>query len=348
MLEVLKRAEAGSDTLTRARETMARQLGQLVRLVDDLLDLNRITHNRLELRRSVIELAPVIRQAVEASKPLADREGHRLEVAIPEGPIYVNADPARLAQVVDNLLNNACKYTPPGGRISVRVRVDGPRVVVAVRDNGIGIPADKQDSIFDMFMQIDPATARAHEGLGIGLTLVKRLVEMHGGTVDVRSGGDVQGSEFVVALPVACAPASVPAAERPVPASPRRRILVVDDNRDSAVSLAMLLEFEGHATFTAHDGEAALEAAARHRPDVALLDIGLPGLDGHEVCRRIRAEPWGRDMILIALTGWGQDDDRLRSQQAGFHSHLVKPVDPRVLADLLDTLPIPSGRLNAS
>ena len=341
MLEVLKRTQVDDDAFKRAHDTMARQLGQLIRLVDDLLDLNRITYNRLELRRKTIELAPVLRQAVETCTPLAERAGHTLDVSLPDTPILLDADPTRLAQVFDNLLNNACKYTAPGGRISVAVRPRGSQVVVVVTDTGVGIPADKQGSIFDMFTQIEPAGGRAREGLGIGLTLVKSLVEMHGGTVDVCSAGQGQGSEFRVTLPtLEGVPATAPVDESVGGASARRRILVVDDNHDSAISLAMLLEISGHATFTAHDGEAALEAMARHRPDVVLLDIGLPKLDGHEVCRRVRAESWGRDVVMIALTGWGQDEDRKRSQQAGFDNHLVKPVDHRVLTDLLDNLPV--------
>ena len=349
MLEVLKRSNIGDETFTRARESMTRQLAQMVRLVDDLLDLNRITHNRLELRRQTLELAPVIQHSIDAVRPLAERYRHTLEIDVPTSPIFVNADPARLAQIFDNLLNNACKYTPAGGRIAVAVGTKDARVTVAVSDNGMGIPAEKHERIFDMFMQISPAAERASEGLGIGLTLVKRLVEMHGGDIEVRSDGAGHGSEFLVTLPTAVQPA---AAREPGDDSRhgtllQRRILVVDDNHDSAVSLSMLLEISGHSTFLAHDGEAALEAAARHRPDVVLLDIGLPKLDGHEVCRRLRAESWGQDLLIIALTGWGQDDDRRRSELAGFNSHLVKPVDHRLLTDLLRASATAAGRPTA-
>ena len=335
MLEVLKRSDLDDETFTRAHETMARQLGQLVRLVDDLLDVNRITYNRLELRRETVEIAPVIQHAIAACRPLAERYRHTLDVDVPAAPIFVDADPARLAQIFDNLLNNACKYTPPGGRISVTVRADAGRVAVSVKDTGVGIPGDKRDRIFDMFTQIEPETARTREGLGIGLTLVKRLVEMHDGTVEVRSAGTGQGSEFLVSFPTLPSAQDHPPAEARHSSSEARRILVVDDNHDAATSLAMLLEIHGHATFTAHDGEAALAAAAEHRPDVVLLDIGLPKVDGHEVCRRLRAEPWGRDIAIIALTGWGQDDDRRRSELAGFNSHLVKPIDLQMLSALL-------------
>lgn len=339
MLEVLKRADGDRAVLARARDTMERQLAQMVRLVDDLLDLNRITHDRFELRAGPVELSTIVRDAVEASRPLIDAAKHELRIVLPEDPLPLHADAARLTQVIANLLNNACRYTPAGGTIEIAARADGGDAVVSVRDDGIGIPSDKLVSIFDMFTQVDRATQQSQAGLGIGLTLVKRLVEMHGGSVAVHSEGRGRGSEFVVRLPTAREP--IAAAPPPVVAAPsprRRRIVIVDDNVDAAVSLAMLLELNGNEIHTAHDGIEALATIARHRPDVALLDIGLPELDGHEVCRRIRAEPWGREVALVALTGWGQEDDRRKSQDAGFDGHLVKPVDHAELTRLLDAL----------
>jgi PAS domain S-box-containing protein len=337
MLEVVKRANGDGETLMRAYDTIERQLDQMVRLVDDLLDLNRITHDRLELRRNEVELSSVIQQAVEVARPLIDAEGHNLTVDLPAEPIYLNADRARLAQVFGNLLNNSCKYTRANGKIALSAkRVEG-EVVVSVKDDGAGIPPDKLDSIFDMFMQVDRTAERSQGGLGIGLTLVKRLVEMHGGSIEAKSAGEGQGSEFVVRLPVLGKSAQVSAAasDAPVASSAQRRILIVDDNKDSADSLAMLLEITGNKTYMAHDGVEAVEAIEKHRPEVVLLDIGLPKLDGHEVCRRVREQPWGKDIVVIALTGWGQEDDRRRSEEAGFNGHLVKPVDYDKLLELL-------------
>ena len=353
MLEVLKHADGNADILKRAYETIERQLGQMVRLVDDLLDWNRITHDRLELRRSEVELSSVIQQAVEVARPLIDAAGHHLTVELPQEPIYLNADRTRLAQVFGNLLNNSSKYTRPEGAISLRAERTGDEVVVTVKDNGAGIPRDKLNSIFDMFMQVDRSDERSQGGLGIGLTLVKRLVQMHGGSIEPRSDGEGMGSEFVVRLPVlsksAASIGSVPAqpgSNVPVPSasgvaadtSAQRRVLIVDDNRDSADSLAMLLEITNNKTYVAHDGLEALEAVEKHRPEVVLLDIGLPKLDGHEVCRRVREQPWGKDIVIIALTGWGQDADRRKSHEAGFNGHLVKPVDYDKLLALLTEL----------
>jgi PAS domain S-box-containing protein len=339
MLQVVKRADGDSEILHRAHETLERQLGQMVRLVDDLLDLNRITHDRLELRKSEVELSSVIQQAVEVARPLLDAAGHKLIIELPAEPIYLNADRARLAQLFGNLLNNSCKYTRPEGVVSLNAeRLDGD-VLVRVKDNGAGIPPDKLDSIFDMFMQVDRSSERSQGGLGIGLTLVKRLTEMHGGSIEAKSEGEGRGSEFIVRLPVLTqrTEAAQPATEN-VEASPGRRILIVDDNRDSADSLAMLLEITGNQTYMAHDGEEAIEAIEQYRPEVVLLDIGLPKLTGHEVCRWVRGKSWGKDIIVIALTGWGQEDDRRKSEEAGFNGHLVKPVDYDKLLELLSTL----------
>ncbi|HEU4796309.1 MAG TPA: ATP-binding protein, partial [Pyrinomonadaceae bacterium] len=340
MIEVLKHADGNGEILKRAHETIERQLGQLVRLVDDLLDLNRITHDRLELRRSEVDLSSVIQQAVEAARPLIDSAGHELTIDLPVEPIYLNADRTRLAQVFGNLLNNSSKYTKAHGVVSLSAKRVDHEVVVTVKDNGAGIPRDKLNTIFDMFMQVDTASDRSQGGIGIGLTLVKRLVEMHGGTIEAQSAGEGMGSEFVVRLPVlSTAALSAEDGSGVARAMPnQRRILIVDDNRDSADSLAMLMQMTNNEAFLAHDGVEAVEAIEKHRPEVVLLDIGLPKLDGHEVCRRVRQQPWGKDIVIIALTGWGQEDDRRKSQEAGFNGHLVKPVDYDELLDLLTTL----------
>jgi len=339
MLEVVKRAGNDGEILKRAHETLERQLNQLIRLVDDLLDLNRITHDRLELRRGEVELSAVIQQAVEVARPLCDAADQELIIELPDEPIYLNADRARLAQVFGNLLNNSCKYTRPNGTVRLSATRVDDQVLVTVKDNGAGIPADKIDNIFDMFMQVDRSSERSQGGLGIGLTLVKRLVEMHSGSIEARSEGEGQGSEFIVRLPVMSKQAlTAPVADEGSESSTERRVLIVDDNLDSADSLAMLLEITGNKTFMAHDGVEALAMVEKHRPEVMLLDIGLPKLDGHEVCRRVREMPWGRDIVIIALTGWGQEDDRRKSEEAGFNGHLVKPVDYDQLLELLGKL----------
>ena len=340
MLEILKRAAGSRERVSQTLDTMDRQLGHLVRLVDDLLDLSRITHNRIDLRKSQVELASVIDQALQACRPLAESGGHDIQVIVPPEPLRVHADPVRLTQVFGNLLNNSCKYTPRGGKIRVTAKREENEAVVTVEDTGIGIPPEKLDSIFDMFTQIDGSRERSQGGLGIGLTLVKRLVELHDGSIEARSAGEGRGSEFVVRLPIMIARADVVpgAAVSAHDATHVQRILIVDDNRDAASSLAVLLQITGHETFTAHNGQTALEAVAKHRPNVVLLDIGLPMLNGYEVCRRIRKQPGGSDTIVIALTGWGQEDDRRKSREAGFDGHLVKPVEYGALITLLDSM----------
>ncbi len=339
MLEVLKRSEGDVEVLKNAHATIERQLNQMVRLVDDLLDLNRITHDRLELRRSQVELSAVIQQAIEVAQSLFNAANQELSVDLPHEPLYLTADRARLAQVFGNLLNNSSKYTQANGKIAIKARRDGGEVVVTVSDNGAGIPSDKLKSIFEMFNQVDRTADDAQGGLGIGLTLVRRLVEMHGGSVEATSAGEGQGSEFIVRLPVTrSSPVSEnePAKVEALPAE--HSILVVDDNRDSAESLSMLLQITGNKTYLAHDGMEALEAVEKYRPEVVLLDIGLPKLNGFEVCRRVREFPWAQGTVMIALTGWGQDDDRRKSKEAGFDGHLVKPVDYDKLLALLNTL----------
>jgi PAS domain S-box-containing protein len=346
-VQVLRLTSGNSKTVVSAAEMMERQVGQMVRLVDDLLDVSRISRGKIELRRERIELASVVHHAVEAAHVLVRCMDHELTVTMSLQPIYLNADPTRLAQVVGNLLNNACKFTDKGGRISLAVDVasrghEPPEAIIRVRDNGVGIAADQLPHIFDMFVQIDTSLERSVSGLGIGLTLVKSLVEMHGGTVEVHSAGIGQGSEFVVRLPI------LVDTPKPLPPEPTvstgapgipaqfRRILVVDDNQDAATSLAMVLELTGNETHTAHDGLEAVEAAATFQPDVVLLDLGMPKLNGYEAARRIREQPWGQKMVLVALSGWGQEEDRQKSKEAGFNGHLVKPVDHAALNKLLN------------
>jgi CheY-like chemotaxis protein/two-component sensor histidine kinase len=327
-----------------------RQVRQLSRLVDDLLDLSRVTRGKIALRRAPVELGPIVEQAVEAVRAQYGGLNHELSVTLPTEPIYLNGDRARLAQVLGNLLNNACKFTDEGGHIALSVAHEGAQAVVRVRDDGIGIAPEQLPHLWKMFAQADTSLERTRDGLGIGLTLVQALVEMHGGTTEARSEGLGRGSEFVVRLPVlADAAATVPrAAETEAPRMAGHRILIVDDNLDGAESLAMLLEEVGQETCEAHDGLQAIDAAERLRPDAILLDIGLPKLNGYEVCRRIRQRPWGAKVMIVALTGWGQDEDRQRSVEAGFDTHLVKPVDFELLMKLLDSLPVPPQSVAAA
>jgi PAS domain S-box-containing protein len=351
-LEVLRRTEGDWRVVQSASAMMERQIGQVVRLVDDLLDVSRISRGKIELRKGSIELASVLNHAVEAARPLLESKGLDLTVTLPPQPVYMNADPTRLAQVVGNLLNNATKFTDKGGRIwlTAEQASEGHQSVgeisIRVRDTGIGIAADQLARIFDMFIQVDTSLERSIGGLGIGLTLAKNLVELHGGKLEAYSDGVGQGSEFVVRLPISVE-APKPPPPQPVvgepPVTTVRRILVVDDNRDSVEFLTMLLNLTGYETQTAQDGLQAMETATTFRPDVILLDIGLPKLNGYDVARKIREQPWGRDMILVALTGWGQEEDRRRSQEAGFNQHLTKPVDPDILRKLLARLPVGEG-----
>jgi signal transduction histidine kinase/CheY-like chemotaxis protein len=338
------RVKGGEDaTLHSASEMLDRQVGQMVRLVDDLLDVSRITRGKIELRKERVELASVVNHAVEAVRPLFESKGNELTVTMPLQKIHLDADPTRLSQVVGNLLNNACKFTKPGGRVKLAVEVvkggesSGGEAVIRVTDNGAGIAADQLEHIFDLFVQADTSLEREHSGLGIGLTLVKNLVEMHDGKVVAQSQGIGDGSEFEVRLPVVIGMTQVPA-ESPgagaAAAAVHRRILIVDDNRDSADSLAMLLKLSGHEVHAAFDGLEALAAAADLRPDVILVDLGLPKLNGYEVARRIR-ETQGAKPVLVALTGLGQAEDRRRSEEAGFNVHMVKPVDLATLQKLL-------------
>ncbi|WP_010583404.1 ATP-binding response regulator [Schlesneria paludicola] len=328
-----------------ACEVIDRQVIQMVRLVDDLLDVARITRDKIHLQREKIEVSTVIARAVEASRPAIDASRHQLLVEHPQKPLRIAGDMIRLTQVLTNLLNNAAKYTEAGGKIWLKYGQEGDAAVIRVRDTGIGIPRQMLESVFELFTQVDRALDRSHGGLGIGLTLVKRLVEMHDGKVEAKSEGLGKGSEFLVHLPVvAASPGELPATPRETDTTvvmARRRILVVDDNQDSARTLSMMLKLMGHDTATAFDGLEALDVANSYRPDAILLDIGLPKLNGYDVCRRLRQLPAGRQILVIALTGWGQDEDRSRSSEAGFDHHLVKPVDVAVLEMLLANRHLP-------
>lgn len=339
-LQVMRLAADDAATVEQTRAVMERQLAQMVRLVDDLLDLSRITRNKLDLRREPVELAAILGSAMETSRPIIGASGHNLEVSIPSTPIYLDADFTRLAQVFSNLLNNAAKYTDRGGRIWLTVALEVNFVTISVKDTGIGIPPEMLPRVFGMFTQVDQSLERSQGGLGIGLTLVRRLVELHGGSVQAASEGVGRGSEFIVNLPtiekVTSPMLAVPAME--VPPAQGRRILVVDDNRDSATTLAKLFRLKKNEVQVAHDGLEAVTAAANFRPEVVLLDIGMPRMNGYEAAARIRTEAWGANMVLIALTGWGQDDDRRMSKEAGFDGHMVKPVDFTELQALINEL----------
>ncbi len=334
------RLERDSAQSAHVHEMIDRQVNHLIRLVDDLLEVARITSGKIELRRERIELAEVVRAALETSRPAIERADHRLEVAVPAQGLTVDGDGVRLAQVVGNLLNNAAKYTEERGTIWLSARREGRSVVFSVRDTGVGIPPAMLPRVFDLFTQVDRTLGRSQGGLGIGLALVKRLVEMHGGRVEAQSGGRGQGSEFTIRLPLAPELADT-AASAAGSASPeasvraRRRFLVVDDNRDAADSLAMLLRLQGAEVHVAYEGQAALDSARAARPDIVLLDLGMPGMDGFEIAARLRADLELGDALLVALTGWGQPEHRRATAEAGFDRHLVKPVDLGDLRALL-------------
>jgi PAS domain S-box-containing protein len=341
-LQVIRLAGTDTNAVTQAREIMDRQLSHMVRLIDDLLDISRVSQNKMELRRSRVLLKDVISSAVETARPAIEEAGHEFTLSLPPEPVYLDADLTRLAQVFSNLLNNSAKYTERGGRILLSAERQGGEVSVSVRDTGLGIPANDLPRIFDMFSQVDRSVERSTGGLGIGLALVKGLVEMHGGTVTATSPGQGKGTTIEVRLPTlestAVPAAGVASESEPAPAGPRRRILVVDDNRDSANSMAMMLTLMGNEVRTAHDGFEAIETAREFHPKAILMDLGMPKLNGYEATQRIREQPWGRDMIIIAMTGWGQEADRIQSHEAGCDSHLVKPVNLSELESLLTEL----------
>jgi PAS domain S-box-containing protein len=347
-LEVMRLAAGDSSAVAQAREMMVRQVGHMVRLIDDLLDISRINRSKMELRRSRVLLADVINSAVETARPLIDAAGHKLLISLPPEPVVLDADLTRLAQVFGNLLSNSSRYTERGGHIWLAAQRRDDVVSVTVRDTGIGIPAESLPRIFDMFSQVDRSIERSSGGLGIGLALVKGLVEMHGGTVTALSAGPKKGTTFTVELPVLASHSTPVNLENsdpvPIRSGHGRRILVVDDNKDAARSMASLLQLVGNEVRMAHDGVEADEIADEFRPEIILMDMGMPRLNGYEATRRIRERPWGRSVRIIAVTGWGQENDKVRSQEAGCDGHLVKPVRLPELDELLAGFTSADGR----
>jgi PAS domain S-box-containing protein len=340
---VIARAKGDPDRVAQMNAIVERQSAQLVRLIDDLLDVSRITRGKFEVRVDRADLAAVLGHAIEGLRGACEDKGLTLAVELPPAPVAINADVFRFAQVVANLLHNACKFTDRGGTITLTAAREGTDAVVRVRDTGIGIARDELPRVFEMFAQVKDARGRSAGGLGIGLSLARSIVEMHGGTLEAHSDGPGRGSEFVVRVP-ALAPEArspAPAAEAAPGPSVTSRVLAVDDNQDALEAVATLLRMAGHPVETAESGEAALEKARAYKPEVVLLDIGLPGMDGYEVARRIRAEPWGNRALLIAMTGWGQDKDKRLAHEAGFNAHLTKPVDLAQLGRLLAGGPAP-------
>ncbi|HEX9957026.1 MAG TPA: ATP-binding protein, partial [Fibrella sp.] len=342
ILQVLTLSGEGNKTIVPALNMMSRQVEHLVRLIDDLLDVSRISRGKVKLRRERMELTAVVRQALEAASPIYRAQSRQLNVTLPAAPIYLLGDATRLTQVVSNLLTNGARYTREKGQVQLSVEEVNGEAILRVADNGIGLAKDQLSRIFDLFMQVDTALDRSQGGLGLGLTLVRKLVEMHDGQVEARSEGLGRGSEFIVKLP------TLPQTEKsietsamtktPTPKLPGHRILVVDDNRDAADTLTMLLKLKKHQVHTRYGGREAIEAAQSVEPEVVLLDISMPDLDGYETCQQIRQQPWGKDLVLIALTGYGQDEDIRRSLEAGFNGHLVKPIDLAKLTELLNSL----------
>jgi signal transduction histidine kinase/CheY-like chemotaxis protein len=346
-VKVMKQVGADDPDLCWARDVVDHQVRQMAQLVDDLLEISRVTSGKVRLQRELIDVATIVAYAVETSRPVLESHHHRLSIAVSPEPLYIDADSLRMAQVLSNLMNNAAKYTQPGGQIRLAAAAEGGEVVFRVRDNGIGIPPEMLSRIFDLFAQVDHSLDHSQGGLGLGLTLVRSLVEMHGGSVEALSDGLSRGSEFIVRLPMV-QPAEVheraaiapPSGRKQRMRPPARRVLVVDDNVSSAQSLAMVLKLDGHDVEVSHDGRQALEAVRRFRPEVVLLDIGLPGLDGYEVARRLREDiDLGAGIALLAaVTGYAEDEARRRSREAGFDHHLVKPVDPDGVLSLLASL----------
>jgi signal transduction histidine kinase len=335
-VELLRLGSTDQAHVGEIRGIMERQVEHLTRLVDDLLDVSRITRNKIDLRKQRVDFAEIVAVAIEASRPLIDAAGHSLIVTVPPGPVYLDADATRLAQVFSNLLNNSAKYTEPGGKISLRSEVRGDQLITIVEDNGIGIPCESLAHVFDMFRQVNGAHHRSQNGLGIGLTLVRRLVELHGGTVNVQSEGEGCGSAFTVRLPIAAIERFQGAnGDRPESSLSGRRILVVDDNRDSVFTMSSLLRIRGNEVRSAYDGLEAIEVAAEFKPEIILMDVGMPKLNGYEATKRIRQTTWGAGIFIVILSGWGQADDLQRSAAVGCSAHLTKPVDFVLLEQLL-------------
>ena len=338
-LQVMKMPGVGEKMAGQMREMLERQLQHLVRLVDDLLDVSRIISGRIELRRAPLDVASAVERGAETAQPTLDARGHELVLSLPAGPLQVNGDLVRLSQLVANLLTNAAKYTPQPDRIWLDVEADASDIVLRVRDRGVGMPAELLPRIFDVFVQGEASLARSQGGLGLGLALVRRVVEMHGGSVTASSAGPGRGSEFVVRLPRLAAGTAPDGPREParVTDALRRRVLVVDDNVDAAESVAAILKLSGYAVRCAYDGASALQLAQSYRPDVVVLDLGLPDITGYEVARQLRAQPQFENLPVVAVTGYGQDADRARSREAGIDEHLTKPVDPAALQAFIAT-----------
>jgi len=339
-LQVLRLNPTGS-TADAAREMMERQLGHMVHLVDDLLDVSRISRGKVELKRERLSLKTIVESAIETSRPSIDEAHHTLTLKLPSEPVYIDGDLTRLAQAVSNILTNAAKYTPQGGRIELVAKQEATRAVISITDNGVGIPSELTTSVFEMFAQVNRNLNRSQGGLGIGLALVKRLIEMHGGTIEAQSPGAGKGSTFTIRLPIALPEEASLEESSPVTlhhAPEKRRILIVDDNKDGADSLAMLLSMLGYEATTAHNGYEALDSVHAHPPDLIFLDIGLPGIDGYEVARRLRSDIPVYNGTIVALTGWGSDKDKQKSRESGCDAHLTKPVDLGAVEQILTRL----------
>ncbi len=341
-LQIMKMVDSDGITSSQ-RAVMERQVAFIGRLIDDLMDVSRIDQGKIKLHREWVSVKGLVENAIETAQPGMDGKRHRVTVEMPSQPLYVDADATRITQAIGNVLINACKFTNEGGRISLQVAQERDHAVIRIRDDGIGIAPDQQQKIFERFVQLDSSLERVAGGLGIGLTLVKTLVELHGGSVAAASEGVGRGSEFTIRLPLAAAPSAAERAPSSFANAARpiaRRILVVDDNVDAAESLALILRLGGHEVRTAQRGQTALEVAPEFRPHVIILDLGMPGMNGYDTARQLRNEPWGKDVLLIALTGWGQPDDRQRSADAGFDYHLTKPADLEGLARIIDRYPV--------
>ena len=343
-MRILELADNDKELRRTTHQMMDRQITHMVRLVDDLLDVSRISQGTIELRKEPVALHAVLEQALEASRPAIERAGHELHVLLPPDPLYVEADVTRLVQIFNNLLNNASKYTERGGNLSLTLRSEGGEAIVSVADDGMGIPQQLLSEVFEMFTQVDRTLDRSRTGLGIGLSIVKRLVAMHGGRVEAYSDGLGTGSRFLVYLPLTNGGTEVletdqkEMLERSSEKGVYHKIMVVDDNHDAASTLANIFRVLGHQVRTAKDGREGVDVAGEFRPQLIFMDIGMPGLNGHEACREIRQQPWGKDMTIVALTGWGQEEERMRSKESGFDQHLVKPLDGSTVAALLREL----------
>ena len=337
-VEVMRLKGSSEPELQSCREIIDLEVSHLARLIDDLMDVARITRNKIELRKERLQLAEVLKNAIASTRAIIESRAHRLNVTFPDKPVELEGDEVRLTQIFTNLLNNAAKYTPNGGQIWLNVRQENAAAVVSIKDNGVGIPADKLPHLFEMFYQVDHSLERSSEGLGIGLTLAQRLVELHGGTIKAFSDGPGKGSEFVVRLPVCAAAVAYNLKDEDSGSGISRRILIADDNQLTIKAVSMLWRSLGHQVATARDGLSAVEMAASFQPDAVVLDVGMPGLNGYDACQRIRKQARGKDIVLVAVTGWGQDEARRQADEAGFDGLLVKPVHPEAILQLVDSV----------